>query len=122
MEQNLPHNNKKERPPLITISEAAAQRVKQLLTKREKVAMGIRVGVRSGGCSGLAYTFEYADAINPTDEVIKDKEVTILIEPKAVMYLIGTTLDYVDEKVKSGFVFINPNEKGKCGCGESFHI
>ena len=107
---------------IIEITDNAAQRVKYLLDKREKDSAGIRVGVKSGGCSGLAYTFEYADAREKFDEVIESKGVTVLIDPKAVMYLIGTTLDYVDEKMKSGFVFINPNEKGKCGCGESFHI
>ena len=107
---------------IIQITDNAAQRVKSLLDKRQKPAVGIRVGIKSGGCSGLSYTFEYADEQKSSDEAVQDKGVTILIEPKAVMYLIGTTLDFMDEKVRSGFVFINPNEKGRCGCGESFHI
>jgi iron-sulfur cluster assembly protein len=107
---------------VISVTERAALRVKELLSKREKAAAGIRVGVKSGGCSGLAYTFEYADEVKSSDEIVNDQGITILIEPKAVLYLVGTKLDYVDEKVKSGFVFINPNEKGRCGCGESFHV
>lgn len=107
---------------VIQITDNAASRVKLLLEKRQKPAVGIRVGVKSGGCSGLSYTFEYADEQKNTDEAVQDKGVTIFIEPKAVMYLLGTTLDFVDEKVKSGFIFINPNEKGRCGCGESFHV
>jgi iron-sulfur cluster assembly protein len=110
------------RPQLIQISEAAAARVKDLMSKRSKPSVGIRVGVKTGGCSGMAYTFEYADEVQPLDEVIEDKEIKILVDPKAVIYLVGTTLDYHDEKVRSGFVFINPNEKGRCGCGESFHV
>lgn len=107
---------------IISVTERAASRVKELLSKREKAAAGIRIGIKSGGCSGLAYTFEYADEIKPSDEIVNDQGIIILIEPKAVLYLIGTKLDYVDEKIKSGFVFINPNEKGRCGCGESFNV
>jgi iron-sulfur cluster assembly protein len=107
---------------IIEITEGAASRVKLLLSKRQKPAVGIRIGVKSGGCTGLSYTFEYAEDIKQFDEVVSDKDVTILIDPKAVLYLVGTELDYVDEKVKSGFVFKNPNEKGRCGCGESFHV
>lgn len=107
--------------PIISITDAAAERVKHLLDKRDKPSIGIRVGVKSGGCSGLAYTFEYAEKKEQFDEMISDKGVNVLVEPKAVMYIIGTTLDYVDEKVRSGFVFINPNEKGSCGCGKSFY-
>lgn len=107
---------------ILKITDNAAERVKFLLEKREKPSVGIRIGVKSGGCSGLSYTFEYADQKNPLDEVIEDKGVTILVEPKAVLHIVGTTLDFVDEKVKSGFVFNNPNAKGHCGCGESFKV
>jgi iron-sulfur cluster assembly protein len=107
---------------IISITEKAAERVHFLLSKREKSAFGIKVGVKSGGCSGLSYTFEYADEKGQFDEVVSVNGVNILVDPKAVMYLIGTTLDYVDEKVKSGFVFINPNEKASCGCGKSFTV
>lgn len=106
---------------IISITNAAAERIKFLISKRNKLTAGIRIGVKSGGCSGLAYTFEYADVKNPADEEVVDKGVVIFIAQKAVLYLVGTELDYKDEKVKSGFVFLNPNEKGKCGCGESFY-
>jgi iron-sulfur cluster assembly protein len=108
--------------PILTITDAAAKRVQYLLEKREKPSIGIRVGIKKGGCSGLEYTIEYADDKNKYDEVIQDKNVTILIDPKAIMYLIGTEMDFVEEKIKSGFTFKNPNEKGTCGCGESFHV
>ena len=108
--------------PAIKITDTAADRVKYLLEQRGKQSVGIRVGVKKGGCSGLAYTIEYADEIQKFDDVIDDKGVKVLIDPKAVMYLIGTTMDFVEEKMKSGFVFKNPNEKGKCGCGESFAV
>lgn len=111
----------------VTISEQAAARIQYLLKNRGKESLGIKVGVRSGGCSGLAYTIEYADQIGPYDEVVvypdnTNPEFKVIIEPKAIMYLIGTTMDYVEEKMKSGFIFVNPNEKGRCGCGESFHV
>jgi len=96
--------------------------VRALLGRREKESVGIRVGVRSRGCSGLSYTIEYADEKGKFDEIVQDKGVTILIDPKATMFLIGTEMDYVEDKLQSGFTFKNPNEKGRCGCGESFHV
>jgi len=106
----------------ITISDNAAERIKHLMEQRAELAQGIRVGVKKGGCSGLAYTIEYADNIAKFDEVVEDKGVKVIIDPKATMYLIGTEMDFVEEKMKSGFVFKNPNEKGRCGCGESFTV
>lgn len=106
----------------MTVTDAAAERVRTLLGKREKESVGIRVGVRSRGCSGLSYTIEYADEKGKFDEIVQDKGVTILIDPKATMFLIGTEMDYVEDKLQSGFTFKNPNEKGRCGCGESFHV
>ena len=106
----------------ITVTEAAAGRIQALLARRGKPSIGVRVGVRSRGCSGLTYTLEYADEKGKFDEVVEDKGVTILVDPKAVMFILGTEMDYVDEKLQSGFVFRNPNEKGRCGCGESFHV
>jgi iron-sulfur cluster assembly protein len=108
--------------PVITVSDAAATRIRELLAKRGKPSAGIRVGVRTRGCSGLSYTLEYADARNDLDEIVEDKGVTVLIDPKAVMFLVGTEMDFVDEKVQTGFRFVNPNEKGRCGCGESFRV
>ena len=104
------------------LTDNAAEQVKVLLAERGKPSMGIRVGVKSGGCSGLKYFVEYADEKNPFDEIIQDKGVTILIDPKALMYLLGTQMDFVSEQFKSGFTFTNPNEKGKCGCGSSFNV
>jgi iron-sulfur cluster assembly protein len=106
----------------MSVTDAAAERVRHLLGRREKPSFGIRVGVRSRGCSGLSYTIEYADEKGKFDEVVQDKGVTILIDPKATMFLIGTEMDYVEDKLQSGFTFKNPNEKGRCGCGESFHV
>jgi iron-sulfur cluster assembly protein len=104
------------------VTDAAAERIKALLAKRGKPSLGIRVGVRSRGCSGLTYTLEYADEKGKFDELVEDKGVTILIDPKATMFILGTEMDFVDDKLESGFKFTNPNEKGRCGCGESFHV
>jgi len=106
----------------LSITDAAAEHIKALLASREKESAGIRVGIRTRGCSGLSYTIEYADEIGKFDEVVEDKGVTVLIDPKAVMFLIGTEMDFKEEKFKSGFTFTNPNEKGRCGCGESFNV
>jgi iron-sulfur cluster assembly protein len=106
----------------MTITDAAASRVQALMARRAKPALGIRIGVRSRGCSGLSYTLEYADEKGRFDEVVEDKGVTVLIDPKATMFIIGTEMDFVEDKLQSGFVFRNPNEKGRCGCGESFHV
>jgi iron-sulfur cluster assembly protein len=106
----------------IQMTEAAVERVKTLLDKRGKPSAGIRISVRTKGCSGLSYTLEYADDRGKFDEVVESGGVTVLIDPKAVMFVIGTEMDYVEEKLQSGFVFRNPNEKGRCGCGESFHV
>jgi len=106
----------------IKLTEAAARRVQELLAKRDKPSVGIRIGVRSKGCSGLSYTLEYADQKEPTDEVVEQHGVTVLIDPKATLFILGTEMDYVEEKMQAGFVFRNPNEKGRCGCGESFHV
>jgi iron-sulfur cluster assembly protein len=110
------------RPSLMTITDAAAGQVKALIEKRGKPTAGIRIGVRTKGCSGLSYTLEYADEKQPRDEVVEANGVTILVDPKATLFLIGTEMDYAEEKLKTGFVFRNPNEKGRCGCGESFHV
>ncbi|PWR24103.1 Fe-S cluster assembly scaffold SufA [Zavarzinia compransoris] len=104
------------------VTEPAAARVRELLSKRGKPSAGVRIGIRTAGCSGMQYTLEYADEKGRYDEVVEDKGVTILVDPKAVMFLIGTKMDFETDKLKSGFVFINPNEKARCGCGESFHV
>ncbi|SEH48794.1 HesB/IscA family protein [Magnetospirillum fulvum] len=106
----------------LTITDAAALRVQALLDKRGKPSAGIRIGVRSKGCSGLSYTLEFADERTPYDEIVEHNGVTVLIDPKATMFILGTEMDFVEDKMQSGFVFRNPNEKGRCGCGESFHV
>jgi iron-sulfur cluster assembly protein len=108
--------------PIITISDVALLRIKTLLEKRGKPSAGVKVGVRARGCSGLAYTVEYADEISKFDDVVEKDGVKVIIDPKAVMFLLGTEMDFVEEQLKSGFTFRNPNEKGRCGCGESFHV
>ena len=110
------------RKAVITVTEGAALQVQNLLNKRGKPSLGIRIGVRSGGCSGMKYFVEYADAKQPFDEVVNYHGVTILIDPKALIYLLGAEMDYVEEDFKSGFTFTNPNAKAKCGCGSSFNV
>jgi iron-sulfur cluster assembly protein len=111
-----------QRPQPISVTPAAVERVKSLLSQRGKPAAGVRIGIRTKGCSGMSYTLEYADEKTPFDEVVEADGVTILIDPKATMFILGTEMDYVEDKLESGFVFRNPNEKGRCGCGESFHV
>ncbi len=113
---------RRPRPQVMTVTPAAAERAKALIAGRGKPTAGIRIGVRSKGCSGMSYTLEFADKQEPMDEVVDTDGVRLLIDPKASLFLIGTVMDYEEEKLKSGFVFRNPNEKGRCGCGESFHV
>lgn len=113
---------RRPRPQLMTVTPLAAERVKALIDGRGKPTAGIRIGVRTKGCSGLSYTLEFADKQELMDEVIEAHGVKLLVDPKASLFLIGTEMDYEEEKLKSGFVFRNPNEKGRCGCGESFHV
>jgi iron-sulfur cluster assembly protein len=113
---------RRPRPQLMSVTPAAAERVKALIEGRGKPTAGIRIGVRTKGCSGMSYTLEFADAQQPMDEVVETAGIKLLIDPKASLFLIGTEMDYEEEKLKSGFVFRNPNEKGRCGCGESFHV
>lgn len=110
------------RKQLMSLTGRAIEQVKTLLDKRGRPSVGIRIGVKSGGCSGLKYFIEYADEKGQYDEVIQTEGITVLIDPKALMYLVGSEMDYVSEQFKSGFTFSNPNEKGKCGCGSSFNV
>lgn len=109
-------------PPMLTLTDAAAERVKALIARSDKPVLGLRIGVKSRGCSGLSYSVEYAEEQKKFEDVIEDKGVKLFIDPTAVMFLIGSEMDYVDDKFQSGFTFTNPNEKGRCGCGESFHV
>ena len=108
--------------PILTLTETAAARIKTLLEGREKPAQGIRISVQTKGCSGLAYAIEFAEERGAYDEKVEAHGVTLFIDPKAVMFILGSSMDYVEDKMSSGFVFKNPNEKGRCGCGESFRV
>jgi len=108
--------------PIIKLTDAAAKRVKALMSQSEQPVLGLRIGVRSTGCSGLGYVMDYAKELRPHEEVVEDKDVRLYIEPTSIMYLIGVELDYVEDKLQSRFVFNNPNEKSRCGCGESFSV
>ena len=105
---------------IITISDNAVNRIKEIMSKAENSTIGVRVGVKSGGCAGMSYILEYAKDIKPNEEVIENKGVKVLIDPKAVLYLLGTEMDYKKNQFSSSFVFNNPNETERCGCGESF--
>lgn len=107
---------------LMSLTDAAAERVKHLMSSRAEPATGLRIGIRTGGCSGMAYSMDFAQDKEPLDETVEEKGVTLYVDSKALMFLIGTEMDYVEDKLQSGFVFNNPNEKGRCGCGESFHV
>jgi iron-sulfur cluster assembly protein len=113
---------RRPRPKVVSLTEAAAARVRDIMAKAEKPYAGLRVGVKNGGCAGQEYVIEYAETADPLDEVVEDKGVTILIEPKAVLFLIGSQIDYETTKLSAKFVFHNPNETDACGCGESVTI
>ena len=107
---------------VIKLSDKAVNRIKEIMSQAKNSPIGVRVGVKSGGCAGMSYIMEYAKDIKPNEEVIEDKGVKVLIDPKAIMYLLGTEMDYKKEELSSTFVFKNPNETERCGCGESFKI
>jgi iron-sulfur cluster assembly protein len=110
------------RPQVMRLTEAAAQRVLELTRRADSEIVGLRVGVKNGGCAGQAYTVEYAHEIRPTDEVVEDRGVKILVDPKAVLFLLGTEMDYKADKMQAQFVFNNPNQISACGCGESVQL
>ena len=107
---------------IITLSDKAAERIKHIMSVAKDGSIGVRVGVKSGGCAGMSYIMEYINKPNPNDEIIEDKGVKVFIDSAAVMYLLGTEMDYKKEDFSSNFVFKNPNETERCGCGESFKI
>jgi iron-sulfur cluster assembly protein len=114
--------SRRERPKVLRLTDAAAARIREILEKSEGRYIGVRVGVKNGGCAGMSYTMDYAESQNPLDEVIEDKGIRVLIDPKAVMFLIGTEMDYARDRLASRFVFRNPNQTEACGCGESVVI
>ena len=107
---------------IISLSENAAKRIKEIMSAAEKNSVGVRVGVKSGGCAGMSYVMEYAKEVNPNDELIEEKGIKVFIDSGAIMYLLGTEMDYKKDQFSSSFVFKNPNESERCGCGESFKI
>jgi iron-sulfur cluster assembly protein len=109
-------------PPPISLTDAAARRVRTLMERAGKPVLGIRVGVKKAGCSGLQYEVDYVEEARPFEDVVESKGVRVYIDPMAVMYLLGSEMDYEETKMQSGFVFRNPNEKSRCGCGESFTV
>lgn len=104
---------------VISLTDAAAERIREIVENSDTPKAGLRLGVRNGGCAGMSYTMEWADAVGPHDEVVEDKGVKILVDPKATLFLLGTRMDYRVDKLSSGFVFENPNQTSACGCGES---
>src|SRR5690349_9821831 len=110
------------RPQVMKLTDAAAVRIKDVMAKAQGSIAGVRIGVKNGGCAGMSYTMEYATSVGPHDEVVEDKGVRILIDPKAVMFLLGTEMDFKTDKLSSQFVFNNPNQTGACGCGESVQL
>jgi iron-sulfur cluster assembly protein len=113
---------KRERPKVIRLSDAAAARIHDIMAKSEGRYIGVRVGVKNGGCAGMSYTMDYAEGQGPLDEVVEDKGVRILVDPKAVMFLVGTEMDFKRDKLSQRFIFVNPNQTEACGCGESVVI
>ena len=107
---------------ILKLSENAVQRIKEIMTLNKTKAVGVRIGVKSGGCAGMSYVMEYAEDVKPNEEVIEEKGIKVFIDPKAIMYLLGTEMDYKKDKFSSQFVFKNPNETERCGCGESFKV
>ena len=110
------------KPQVMTLTDAAAERVREIMAKADKPVVGLRVGVKNGGCAGMEYTMEWAEDQKPFDEVVEDKGVKVLIDAKAMMFLLGTEMDYQASALKSGFVFNNPNQVSACGCGESVQL
>ena len=113
---------RRPRPKVVSLTDRAAERVREIMDRAEKPYAGLRVGVKNGGCAGQEYVLEYAETANALDEVVEDKGVRILVEPKAVLFLIGSEIDYETTRLASKFVFHNPNETDACGCGESVTI
>ncbi|HWY14963.1 MAG TPA: iron-sulfur cluster assembly accessory protein [Rhizomicrobium sp.] len=116
---STPIRARRERPKPIRLSDAAAARIRAIMEQAEGRYAGVRVGVTNGGCAGMSYTMDYAEVAGPLDEVVEDHGVRIFIDPKAIMFLVGTEMDFVRDKLAARFVFNNPNQTAACGCGES---
>src|ERR1700748_2332909 len=122
METQVTAKPRRERPKAVRLTDAAAARVREIMASSEGQYLGVRVGVTNGGCAGMSYTMDYAAEAKPFEEVMEDKGVRIFIDPKAILFLIGTELDFIQEKLGARFVFNNPNQTSACGCGESVQI
>jgi iron-sulfur cluster assembly protein len=122
METQAPARPRRERPKPVRLTDAAAARVREIMAGADGRYQGVRVGVKNGGCAGMSYTMDYAEEARPFEEVVEDRDVKIFIDPKAILFLIGTELDFVQEKLGARFVFNNPNQTSACGCGESVQI
>jgi|SRR3984957_1120010 iron-sulfur cluster assembly protein len=122
MTTSTPTRTRRERPKPVRLSEAAATRLREIMENAEGRYAGVRVGVTNGGCAGMSYTMDYAEAAGPLDEVLEDRGVRIFIDPKAILFLLGTEMDFVSDKLAARFVFNNPNQTAACGCGESVSI
>src|ERR1700752_1071123 len=122
MRRNVKMASPRPRPQVMRLTEAASERIKAVMAKADRPIAAVRVGVKNGGCAGMSYYMEYAEKVDPLDEVIEDKGVRILIDPKAVLFLLGTEMDYKVEKLAAPFVFNNPNQTAACGCGESVQL
>jgi iron-sulfur cluster assembly protein len=118
-ETEAPRPARRERPKALRLTSAAADQIRSAMAKSEKPVVGIRIGLKNAGCAGMSYTMDYAEQQNPLDEVVEDQGVRILIDPKAILFLIGTEMDFVRDRMQSRFVFNNPNQTSACGCGES---
>jgi iron-sulfur cluster assembly protein len=114
--------SRRPRPKVMTLTEAAAERIRQIMARSQGSVAGLRIGVKNGGCAGMEYTMDWASESKPFDEVVEDKGVKLLIDSKAVLFLLGTEMDYQSSALKSGFVFRNPNQVSACGCGESVQL
>jgi iron-sulfur cluster assembly protein len=114
-----PARPRRERPKALRLTDAAADQIKAVMGRAEKPVVGLRVGLKNAGCAGMSYTLDFAEKQNPLDEVVEDKGAKVLIDPKAILFLIGTEMDFVKDKMQSRFVFNNPNQTDACGCGES---
>lgn len=114
-----PPRVKRERPKVLRLTDAAAEQIKSVMSRADRPVVGLRVGLKNAGCAGMSYTLDFADKQNPLDEVVEDKGARVLVDPKAILFLIGTEMDFVKDKMQSRFVFNNPNQTDACGCGES---
>ena len=114
--------NPRPRPQVMRLTDAAAERIKYVMANAARPVVGVRVGVKNGGCAGMAYTMDYAETVEPSDEVVEDKGVKVMVDPKAVLFLLGTEMDYKTDKLAAQFVFNNPNQTSACGCGESVQL